>query len=257
MREIPKPGERYRHFKNKEYQILAVATHSETGEKMVVYQALYGEYGVWVRPLSMFMEEVDRVKYPEAAQRYRFERIAAGPWENQERQAQEIEPHKAECREAGQHEAEYRETRTMPGRGRVAPERKVWRGEHTETRNSHVNYVTNSVNTAKTVRTVHAANEGIRRSEPVDTGSHVWDTPQEEPELHPLVAEFLDQETTEGKLEVLQRMSGKVAKRDLDSLCFCLDMNPVGGSVEEELDAIRQCIRMQQRYDAPRLRYGK
>ena len=244
MREIPKPGERYRHFKNKEYQILAVATHSETGEKMVVYQALYGEYGVWVRPLSMFMEEVDRVKYPEAAQRYRFERIAE-PDDSPERQERET------------YEAERRETRTMPGGGRIAPERKIWRGEHTETRNSHVSHVTNSANTARTVRMAHAANENVRRSETVDTGAHFWDTPQEEPELHPLVAEFLDQETTEGKLEVLQRMSGKVAKRDLDSLCFCLDMNPVGGSVEEELDAIRQCIRMQQRYDAPRLRYGK
>ena len=82
MREIPKPGERYRHFKNKEYRILWWRSHSEAGEKMVVYQALYGEYGVWVRPLSMFMEKVDRVKYPEAAQRYRFERIAAVEIEN-------------------------------------------------------------------------------------------------------------------------------------------------------------------------------
>ena len=60
MREIPKPGERYRHFKNKEYQILAVATHSETGEKMVVYQALYGERGLWVRPAAMWAEVVER-----------------------------------------------------------------------------------------------------------------------------------------------------------------------------------------------------
>ena len=56
-------GEIYRHFKGKQYQIIAVARHSETGERMVVYQALYGEMGVWVRPAGMWSEHVDRDGY--------------------------------------------------------------------------------------------------------------------------------------------------------------------------------------------------
>lgn len=51
---------KYRHFKGDEYEVLAVATHSETLEPMVVYRALYGDGGVWVRPLSMWHETVER-----------------------------------------------------------------------------------------------------------------------------------------------------------------------------------------------------
>ena len=79
-----RPGDIVRNFKRETvhpdsdlylYQIIAFATHSETNEKLVIYQALYSPCGVWARPYDMFMGEVDREKYPEISQRYRFEKI--------------------------------------------------------------------------------------------------------------------------------------------------------------------------------------
>ena len=181
-RLLPRPGERYRHFKNKLYQIVAVASHSETGEQMVVYQALYGDYGVWVRPLAMFMEPVDREKYPDAKQRYRFERVE----------------------DAGGAGAVG-----MPG----------------------------------------ASAAGM----PGASASSMTGSPaQDEP--NPLLLEFLDNDSFEERLAILQKMKGKVGQSEIDSLCLCLDILPTAGSLEEQLDGIRQYLRMQQRYDAPRLR---
>lgn len=59
MNETIKIGKKYRHFKGNEYLVLHLAKHSETREELVVYQALYGEKGIWVRPLSMFLEKVE------------------------------------------------------------------------------------------------------------------------------------------------------------------------------------------------------
>ena len=76
MREIRIHGV-YRHFKGRCYLVEDVALHSETGEEYVVYRQLYGEGKLWIRPKAMFLEPVDRVKYPDCPQQYRFELVEA------------------------------------------------------------------------------------------------------------------------------------------------------------------------------------
>ncbi len=82
-----RPGDVVRHFKRETldeedrlrniylYKIIGFAEHTETGERMVVYQALYGDFGMYVRPYDMFMGKVDREEYPEIKQEYRFEAV--------------------------------------------------------------------------------------------------------------------------------------------------------------------------------------
>lgn len=74
-RQEPETGGFYRHFKGGLYQVRCMATHSESGEEMVVYQAMYPPYQTWVRPLGLFMGPVDHDKYPGVQQEWRFVRV--------------------------------------------------------------------------------------------------------------------------------------------------------------------------------------
>ena len=66
-------GRVYRHFKGDHYLVEGVAKDSESGAPYVIYRKLYGDGGLWIRPLEMFLSRVDREKYPEAGQEFRFE----------------------------------------------------------------------------------------------------------------------------------------------------------------------------------------
>lgn len=214
MSFIPKPHEIYKHFKGNLYQITAIAEHTETGETLVVYQAMYGDFRTYARPLAMFVGPVDREKYPDAAQEFRFE--LQGP---------DAARQKAEADKYPQ--AEYRNPGSSVSLQNTAPEK--------------------SSDAAVEGR---ASSEKMSSPEPgQESGGE-----SEELNIDPFVLEFLDADSYEERLNILAGLHHRITDDMITTMAIACDLEVEDGDIEERYESLKTCLLTMERYECNRLR---
>ncbi len=218
MNFVPKAQEIYRHFKGNLYQIVSVAEHTETGELLVVYQALYGDFKIYARPLEMFCSKVDKVKYPEVKQEYRFELQTA--WS-------------AECGKQSMLTCGCASTE------KVGMAAEVGIGAGTETGIPRCN-----VQEAETVES------GETKTQP-ETVAEYMEEP--EVELDPMLLAFLDAETYAEKLNVLAGMHHRITDEMITTMAIASDIEIEEGDLENRYSQLKNCLQTLDRYEINRL----
>ena len=195
MTFIPKPHEIYKHFKGNLYQVVTIAEHSETGEQLVIYQALYGDFKTYARPLVMFTGEVDRQRYPEVTQRFRFELQGT----DADRQIRETEAAGVEHPVSTQTTV----TASQPAAAQATP------------------IVAQNIAAQATAT---AAQTTIAPVSPAE---------DEEPALDPLVLEFLDADSYEEKLNILAGLHHRITNEMITTMAISCDIEVNDGEPEE------------------------
>lgn len=224
MRTDPKPQEMYRHFKGNIYQIRCLAKHSETGEMMVVYQAMYDTFQIYVRPLDMFMEEVDHAKYPDIKQKYRFELL------------QDIQD--MEMTSTIQPQIHDVEKDAVPPQTRRAQE-----GEAAQPR-TYVQEATGAQPQTHLQKETAAQSQICIQAEESDEQVHI----------DPLVMEFLDADTYEQRLNILAALRHRITDDMINTMAVAVDLEIKDGNIEERYEELKNCLLTFEKYECNRLR---
>lgn len=216
MTFIPKPHEIYKHFKGNLYQVVTIAEHSETGEQLVIYQALYGDFKTYARPLVMFTGEVDRQRYPEVTQRFRFELQGT----DADRQIRETEAAGVEHPVSTQTTV----TASQPAAAQATP------------------IVAQDIAAQATAT---AAQTTIAPVSPAE---------DEEPALDPLVLEFLDADSYEEKLNILAGLHHRITNEMITTMAISCDIEVNDGEPEERYEELKNCLLTMEKFECNRLR---
>ena len=229
MRPNPLPEEFYRHFKGKLYQIKCIALHSETGESMVIYQAMYGTYKIYARPLTMFMEEVDHVKYPNVTQKYRFEKVELVDAQEKSCVSQGVEISENQKRVEVSYNSQGTETL-----GKSQGVETL--GTSKEVEISGTTKVDESCFTQK-----------------ADASSATEATDPSEIPLDPKILEFLDARTYDEKLTILSSIHHRLTDDMIDIMSTATDIEVKPGSIEERYEEFKSCLITMQHFECNRL----
>lgn len=216
MTFIPKPHEIYKHFKGNLYQVVTIAEHSETGEQLVIYQALYGDFKTYARPLAMFTGEVDREKYPEATQRFRFELQGA------------------------EADRQIRETSAVSGAPTAAEQ--VAPG------------VTQAAAAQTASTATSAATIQVASTEAQPAAVSIQPAEEEELALDPLVLEFLDADSYEQKLNILAGLHHRITNDMITTMAIACDIEVDDGEPEERYEELKNCLLTMEKFECNRLR---
>ena len=216
MTFIPKPHEIYKHFKGNLYQVVTIAEHSETGEQLVIYQALYGDFKTYARPLVMFTGEVDRQRYPEVTQRFRLELQGT----DADRQIRETEAAGVEHPVSTQTTV----TASQPAAAQATP------------------IVAQNIAAQATAT---AAQTTIAPVSPAE---------DEEPALDPLVLEFLDADSYEVKLNILAGLHHRITNEMITTMSISCDIEVNFGVLEERYEELKICLLTMEKFECNRLR---
>lgn len=236
-RSVPKPQELYRHFKGKMYQIVTIAIHSETREEMVVYQALYGDYSVYCRPLSMFMSEVDRNKYPDVKQRYRFEEVTNAVNE-EETQEEVVQEKKVTLEKEAQNVIRPEKTPDIKKAEDTVKNERNEAGKMSDEK---------KVTSAPKFK----VDTSYERSEVMEKSI---DDEARDLNLDPLVIKFLDADLASEKNDILCKLHPIITNDMIDIMAMSVGVVINEGDVDGRYNDLRNCLTTMEKYESTRLR---
>ena len=254
----PVPMEIYRHFKGKYYMVTGVATHSETREQLVIYQALYPPYGIYARPLDMFMSEVDHVKYPDVKQKMRFEHVDRNSLED-EHEAAETQKTMKESKASEVH-------KTVDNQKAAEVHKAVELQKAGEERSQlRKNIVSPNLTAMDAVHKAAEEKAQIQRktvSPDLSGGSDVNHDymnrtaaqEAEELNLHPRVIDFLDSDSAKERIAILESLRPVITDDMIDILAVAVGVEIKPGDVYDRMADLRGCLETIARFEIQRLR---